>query len=327
MGGYGPAKHAKDQRDGPYDSSEFSTPAQEANGQSGHGAVNLPQAPAMPQMTDISAMFAQLTQMLDSKLTQMDSKLDSKLDPLISRVDSQDTKILKIESDLASLHSKFDDVSLRDVPMGEGSKDAMKAEILAELRAEGGGRTIIASKSAPATPRVRTLDSKYAYNQGDIETAMVRLEFQLNDVSVALKDVEAKMFAMIAEKCPQLPKPTVVKSAFSFPNQTSKRIHFEFETKEDRNTARNSFRQKNANNQWESCVEGVEVWCPEPAFLFHRNRPLLEMRRLIASQKGVSVQAVKVDKNGRKLTLDGKMVALQNLKTWQVDPVSEEETR
>ena len=112
---------------------------------------------------------------------------------------------------------------------------------------------------------------------------MVRLEFQLNDVSVALKDVEAKMFAMIAEKCPQLAKPKLVKSAFSFPNhwQTSKRIRFEFDTEEDRNNVRNSFRQKNAScNQWESRVEGVEVRCPEPAFLFHRNRPLLEMRRL-----------------------------------------------
>ena len=64
------------------------------------------------------------------------------------------------------------------------------------------------------------------------------------------------------------------------------------------------------------------MWCPEPAFLFHRNRPLLEMRRLIASQKGVPVQSIKVDKNGRKLTIEGKVVAVQNLKTWEVDDVS-----
>ena len=79
--------------------------------------------------------------------------------------------------------------------------------------------------------------------------------------------------------------------------------------------------EKNDQQKWESCVENCEVWCPEPAFMFHRNRPLLEMRKLIASQKNVSIQSIKVDKNGRKLTLDGSTIAIQNLKTWQVEPV------
>ena len=52
--------------------------------------------------------------------------------------------------------------------------------------------------------------------------------------------------------------------------------------------------------------------------MFARNRPLFEMRRLIASQKGIPVQSVKVDKSARKLWLDGKVVATQNLSTWQV---------
>ena len=114
------------------------------------------------------------------------------------------------------------------------------------------------------------------------------------------------------------PKLSSLRSSTGVPKQKSTRIHFEFESKEDRNRVRNSFRRKNEEQKWESAVKGVEVWCPEPAFMFARNRPLFEMRRLIASQKGIPVQSVKVDKSARKLWLDGKVVATQNLSTWQV---------
>jgi len=323
-GGYGPAKEGKKtDRIEPYES-EFSTPAQQAA--ASEEVKNLATAPLMPAMNDPDTLIKMFGVMLKQEL-------DAKFDPLIQRVERVESSlgtVAALENQLKELQSKFDDLSARDVPMDRDSsfRDALKTEVLAELRAENGSRTVVASsKSAPTTPRSRTQGTKYAYNQGDIDMAMIRLEFQITDASVAMNEVEAKMYATFNEKCPNVSKPKVVKSAFSFPNQTSKRIHFEFESKEDRNSVRNSFRQKNADNQWESCVEGVEVWCPEPAFLFHRNRPLLEMRRLIASQKGVSVQSIKVDKNGRKLTLDGKTVALQNLKTWQVEPVSEEEAR
>ena len=313
-GSYGRAATERKLRDEPYGESSFSTPM--AEHPQGVVGESLAPAPQMPPMVDGQEFMTQL-------MSQMSQLMDSKLTPVISqlnvRADSQDAKILKIESDLAALQSKFDDISVRDVPMGEGSKDTLKAELLAELRAES--RNCKASKSAPASPRARIQGNKYAYDQTDIDTAMLRLEFQYADPLLALSDVESKVFGLISEMCPSIPKPTVAKAAFKYPNQTSTRIHLEFESKSSRNTVRNSFRKKNEQQKWESCVENCEVWCPEPAFMFHRNRPLLEMRKLIASQKNVSIQSIKVDKNGRKLTLDGSTIAIQNLKTWQVEPV------
>ena len=151
-----------------------------------------------------------------------------------------------------------------------------------------------------------------------MDSATLRLEFQVTTPWTEVGNVESKVFGMIQEKCPDIAKPKVVKAAFKYPSQESIRIHLEFESKEDRNSVRNSFRRKNEEQKWESAVKGVEVWCPEPAFMFHRNRPLFELRRLIAAEKGIPVQSVKVDKIVRKLWLDGKLVAEQSLGTWQV---------
>ena len=298
--------------------SEFATPAQfdERKG----SAESLAPAPQMPQMSNQADFMNQL-------LTQMGNLIDMKLTPVVarlsSRADMQDAKFAKLESDVAKLQSKFDDLSTRDVPIGEGSKDSVKAEILAELRAESSAKVC---KSAPATPRTRS-GGKCAYNQSEVDSAMLRLEFQDTTPWTELENVESKVFGLIQEKCPDVGKPKVVKSAFKYPKQESTRIHFEFESKEDRNRVRNSFRRKNDEQKWESVVQGVEVWCPEPPFMFARNRPLFEMRRLIASQKGIPVQSIKVDKSARKLWLDGKLVAEQDLGSWQVAVFSDEKSQ
>ena len=58
------------------------------------------------------------------------------------------------------------------MPIGEGSKDSVKAEILAELRAESSAKVC---KSAPATPRTRS-GGKCAYNQSEVDSAMLRFK-------------------------------------------------------------------------------------------------------------------------------------------------------
>ena len=315
-GGYGPAGKTGGNRTEPYEVSEFSTPAQSIERPG--TAESLAPAPPMPPVNDpnefMNQLLAQMGQLMDSKL---DSKFNPVVAQLTSRMDLQDSKISKIESEFTKLQSKFDDISTRDVPMGGESKDSstIKAEILAELQKSSS--IAKPSKSAPASPRGRN-GGKCAYSQSEVDSAMLRLEFQVTTPWTEVGNVESKVFGMIQEKCPDIVKPKVVKSAFKYPNQESTRIHIEFESKEDRNGVRNAFRRKNEELKWESAVKGVEVWCPEPAFMFARNRPLFEMRRLIASQKGIPVQSVKVDKSARKLWLDGKVVATQNLSTWQV---------
>ena len=82
---------------------------------------------------------------------------------------------------------------------------------------------------------------------------------------------------------------------------------------------RNGFRKRTVEGKWESAVTGIEVWQVDPLFVQHRNRPLFATRKQIAAQKGIPVSSVVVDKIARKLKIDGNLVAVQSLKTWQVD--------
>ena len=97
----------------------------------------------------------------------------------------------------------------------------------------------------------------------------------------------------------------------------------EFSSKETRDTVRNGFRKRTAEGKWESAVTGIEVWQVDPLFVQHRNRPLFATRKLIAAQKGVPVSSVVVDKTARKLMIDGNLVAVQNLQSWQVKVLTE----
>ena len=202
-GGYGPAKEGKKtDRIEPYES-EFSTPAQQAA--ASEEVKNLATAPLMPAMNDPDTLIKMFGVMLKQEL-------DAKFDPLIQRVERVESSlgtVAALENQLKELQSKFDDLSARDVPMDRDSsfRDALKTEVLAELRAENGSRTVVASsKSAPTTPRSRTQGTKYAYNQGDIDMAMIRLEFQITDASVAIAVavVEARSDgARVPERAPE----------------------------------------------------------------------------------------------------------------------------
>ena len=63
---------------------------------------------------------------------------------------------------------------------------------------------------------------------------------------------------------------------------------------------RNALRKK-VDGKWTNTVPAVECYTIDPGFIFRRNQPMLDARKLLAGPLGVKPAEIKFDKIARKL--------------------------
>ena len=248
------------------------------------------------------------------------------LEPISQNVKKVETDLTKVKSDLHH-HVEAAKVDSSNIHEQLGKLDAQikaletkQKEDLDEMRQliAGGTAATRAASLPPVTGRIAANDlSKYDRNQAEIDAVKTKLEIHFTAVQIDEANAENAMHELLRQANCNVP--LQIMKVQKSNNGVGSRVQVAFVDVPTRDVLRNALRKK-VDGKWTNTVPAVECYTIDPGFIFRRNQPMLDARKLLAGPLGVKPTEIKFDKIARKLiSPDGNTIlATQSLSTWRV---------
>ena len=248
------------------------------------------------------------------------------LEPISQNVKKVETDLTKVKSDLHH-HVEAAKVDSSNIHEQLGKLDTQikaletkQQEDLDEMRQllAGGTAATRAASLPPVTGRIAANDlSKYDRNQAEIDAVKTKLEIHFTAVQIDEANAENAMHELLRQANCNVP--LQIMKVQKSNNGVGSRVQVAFVDVPTRDVLRNALRKK-VDGKWTNTVPAVECYTIDPGFIFRRNQPMLDARKLLAGPLGVKPTEIKFDKIARKLiSPDGNTIlATQSLSTWRV---------
>ena len=175
-----------------------------------------------------------------------------------------------------------------------------------------------AASLPPVTGRIAANDlSKYDRKQAEIDAVKTKLEIHFTALQIDEANAENAMHELLRQANCNVP--LQIMKVQKSNNGVGSRVQVAFVDVPTRDVLRNALRKK-VDGKWTNTVPAVECYTIDPGFIFRRNQPMLDARKLLAGPLGVKPAEIKFDKIARKLiSPDGNTIlATQSLSTWRV---------